>query len=105
MYKDRTYLGVPLKGTNTYHSLDFFNYYQCDPVAMDMTRVEPRGPFYACKHARTHARVFVDIRAGIPAQDGGCYLALDSVMYQATRLSKQQRHCIVIPAGQGTFFS
>jgi hypothetical protein len=46
--------------------------------------VKPRGPFYACKHARTHPRVFVDISAGIPAQDGGCYLALDSVTYQAS---------------------
>jgi hypothetical protein len=43
----------------------FHNYYQCDPVAMVTTRVKPRGPFYACKHARTH---FVDIRAGIPAK-------------------------------------
>jgi hypothetical protein len=35
---------------------------------MVINRVKPRGPFYACKHARTHARVFVDIRAGIPAK-------------------------------------
>jgi hypothetical protein len=34
---------------------------------MVTTRVKPRGPFYECKHARTHPRVFVDIRAGIPA--------------------------------------
>jgi hypothetical protein len=34
---------------------------------MVMTRVKPRGPFYACRHARTHPRVFVDIRVGIPA--------------------------------------
>jgi hypothetical protein len=51
---------------------------------MVTTRVKPRGPFYACKHARTHARVYVDISAGIPAEDGGCYLALDSVTYQAS---------------------
>jgi hypothetical protein len=50
---------------------------------MVTTRVKPQGHFYACKHARTHARVFGDIRAGIPAQDGGCYLAFDSVTYQA----------------------
>jgi hypothetical protein len=55
------------------------------------TRVKPRGPFYACKHARTHPRVFVDIRAGIPAEDGGCYLALDSVTYQT---SCEARHDI-----------
>jgi hypothetical protein len=35
---------------------------------MVTTRVKPRGPFYACKHARTHPRVFVDIRVGIPAK-------------------------------------
>jgi hypothetical protein len=46
---------------------------------MVTTRVKPRGPFYACKHARTHARVLLTFRAGIPAQDGGCYLAFDSV--------------------------
>jgi hypothetical protein len=46
---------------------------------MVMTRVRPRGPFYVCKHARTHPRVFVDIRAGIPAEVGGCHLILDSV--------------------------
>jgi hypothetical protein len=51
---------------------------------MVTTRVKPRGSFYACKHARTHSRVFVDIRAGIPAEDDGCYLALDSVTYQAS---------------------
>jgi hypothetical protein len=44
----------------------FHNCYKCDPVAMVTTRVKPRGRFYACKHTRTHARVFVDIRAGIP---------------------------------------
>jgi hypothetical protein len=48
-------------------------------IAMVTTRVKPRGPFYACKHTRTHPRVIVDISAGIPAQDGGCYLAFDSV--------------------------
>jgi hypothetical protein len=36
------------------------------------------------QHARTHARVFADVRAGIPAEDGGCYLALDSLTYQAS---------------------
>jgi hypothetical protein len=43
----------------------FHNYYWCNPVAMVMTRVKPRGHFYACKHARTHAptRACVDIRA------------------------------------------
>jgi hypothetical protein len=46
---------------------------------MVTTRVKPRGPFYACKHGRTHARVFVDMSAG-----GGCYLALVSVTYQAS---------------------
>jgi hypothetical protein len=47
---------------------------------MVTTRVKPRGPFYACNHARTQPRVFVDISA----EDGGCYLlALDSVTYQA----------------------
>jgi hypothetical protein len=51
---------------------------------MVMTRVKPRGPLYACKNARTHPRVFVDIRAGIPAQDGGCYLALYSMTYEAS---------------------
>jgi hypothetical protein len=51
---------------------------------MVTTRVKPRGPSYACKYARTHPRVFVDIRAGIPAQDGGCYLVLDSVTNQAS---------------------
>jgi hypothetical protein len=51
---------------------------------MVTTRAKPRGHFYACKHARTHARVFVDIRAGIPAEDGGCYLALDSATYHAS---------------------
>jgi hypothetical protein len=35
---------------------------------MVTTRVKPRGPFYACKHARTHPRVFVDIWARIPAK-------------------------------------
>jgi hypothetical protein len=34
--------------------------------------------------ARKHARVFFYIRAGIAAQNGGCYLALDSVPYQAS---------------------
>jgi hypothetical protein len=46
--------------------------------------VMTRGPFYACRHARTHQRVFVDIRAGIPVQDGGCYLALDSMTHKAS---------------------
>jgi hypothetical protein len=39
---------------------------------------------YACRKARTHQRVFVDIWVGIPAEDDGCYLALDSVTYQAS---------------------
>jgi hypothetical protein len=55
-----------------------------DPVTMVTTRIKPRGPFYVCKHARTHPRVFIDIRTGIPAQDDGCYLALDLVTYQAS---------------------
>jgi ABC-type uncharacterized transport system substrate-binding protein len=46
---------------------------------MVTTRVKPHG----C-HARTHPHVFVDIRARIPAEDGGCYLALDSVTYQTS---------------------
>jgi hypothetical protein len=50
---------------------------------MVTTWVKPRGPIYACKHARTHARVFVEL-AGIPTQAGGCYLAFDSVTYQAS---------------------
>jgi hypothetical protein len=48
------------------------------------TRVMSQGPFYACKHARTHTSVFVDISPRIPAEDGGRYLALDSVTYQAS---------------------
>jgi hypothetical protein len=35
---------------------------------MVMTRVTPRGPSYACKHAHTYPCVIVDIRAGIPAK-------------------------------------
>jgi hypothetical protein len=35
---------------------------------MVMTQGNPRGHLYACKHARTPPRVFVDIRAGIPAK-------------------------------------
>jgi hypothetical protein len=46
---------------------------------MVTTRVKPRGPFYASKHARTHPRDFVDISGRNSFQDGGCYLALDSV--------------------------
>jgi uncharacterized Zn-finger protein len=54
------------------------------PVAMVTTQVKPRGPFYACKHARTHPRVFVDISGRNSGQDGGCYHASDSVTYQAS---------------------
>jgi hypothetical protein len=42
---------------------------------MVATRVKPRGPFYACKHARTHSRVFADISGWNSGQDDGCYLA------------------------------
>jgi hypothetical protein len=42
---------------------------------MATTRVKPRGPFYACKHARTHACVFVDTEFGPEfRQYGGHYL-------------------------------
>jgi hypothetical protein len=51
---------------------------------MVTTRVKPRGPMHANTHVHTHVFNFVDIRAGIPAHDGGCYLALDSVTYQAS---------------------
>jgi hypothetical protein len=47
---------------------------------MVTSRVKPRGPFYACKHAR----VFVDISGRNSGQDGGCYLAFASVTYQAS---------------------
>jgi hypothetical protein len=49
---------------------------------MVTTRVKPRAPFYACKHARAHHVRFVYISAGIPAEHRGCYLALDAVTYQ-----------------------
>jgi hypothetical protein len=42
---------------------------------MVTTRVKPRGPFHACKHARTHPRVFVDMSGRNSSQDDGCYLA------------------------------
>jgi hypothetical protein len=35
---------------------------------MVITRVKPRGSFYAYKHARTYPRVFVDISAGVQAK-------------------------------------
>jgi hypothetical protein len=40
-------------------------------------------PMHENTHAHTHAPVCVYISVGIPAKDGGCYLALDAVMYQA----------------------
>jgi hypothetical protein len=51
---------------------------------MATTRVKPRGPFYECKHALTHPRVFVDISGRNSGQDGGCYPALDSVTLPAS---------------------
>jgi hypothetical protein len=45
---------------------------------MVMTRVKPRGSFYAYKHARTHARVSVNIRDGIPVEDGFRLVAVSS---------------------------
>jgi hypothetical protein len=64
---------------------------------MVTSRVKPRGPFYACNHARTHPRAFVDIRAGITAQDGGCYLALDSMTCQASCQAKVHLVSLIEP--------
>jgi hypothetical protein len=57
---------------------------------------------FLCIETRTYTpRVFVDIRAGIPAQDGGCYLALDSMTYQASCQGNQ-----MIDSGQAkTYFN
>jgi hypothetical protein len=44
--------------------------------------VKPRGPFYTCKHARTYIPTCFSY---IPAKiDGGCYLDVDSMTYQAS---------------------
>jgi hypothetical protein len=43
---------------------------------------------HANMHVHTHVFVLT-FRAGIPAQDGGCYLALDSVTYQASCQASQ----------------
>jgi hypothetical protein len=45
-------------------------------------------------HANTHVHTHVFLltfRAGIPTQDGGCYLVLDSVTYQSSYQAKVTR--------------
>jgi hypothetical protein len=52
-------------------------------------------------HANTHVHthVFVDVRAGNPAQDGGCYLTLDAVRYQASFPGHQKSRILISEPG------
>jgi hypothetical protein len=51
---------------------------------LSVSKVTPRGPFYACNHTRTNHVLFVYNRDGIPAEHRGCYQALDAQTYQTS---------------------